>query len=86
MTERAHTHVWTSYELVKVTRIDNKLYKGTAGDKAFIVRVCACSATEPADYGRLGEMKASLERLNKVEELEEHESNTNVRTKATKKT
>jgi hypothetical protein len=60
-----HKHKYEEIGIAKITRITNKNYFGTAGDKAFLMRVCTCGDMQAFDYGRTKEMEELKEVLKK---------------------
>lgn len=47
-----HTHVLKDVGIARINRIDNVNYNGTAGDMAFLMRVCQCGYMKPFEYGK----------------------------------
>lgn len=58
-----HVHDHKKIDLVRIDRIQNKFYKGTAGDKAFLMRSCECGDKKAFEYGNTAEMKQLLKEL-----------------------
>lgn len=55
--KNVHTHKFIIPELIRIIKIDNKNYKGTAGDKAFLSRTCGCGKKQAFEYGDFKEME-----------------------------
>ena len=55
-----HVHDYKEAELVKLVNVQ-KNYKGTSGDKAFLMRVCKCGDKEAFEYGDTKKMQQLLQ-------------------------
>ncbi len=53
-----HVHKFEGKELVPINIIDNDLYVGNAGDRAFIMQTCKCGAKQAIDYGLTSKLTA----------------------------
>ena len=58
-----HAHKYEKVELLRITRIDNDKYLGTAGDKSILLRSCECGEKLAFDYGAHRKMKERLDRV-----------------------
>ena len=54
-----HDHDYIDWKLYPITRV-HKDYEGTAGDKAFLTRVCKCGKVKAVDYGKTSQMRQKL--------------------------
>lgn len=55
MSKEPHTHEFKEIKLLRIFQVQKK-YKGTTGDKAFLVRVCACGVDKAFEYGNYPNM------------------------------
>ncbi len=58
-----HQHIFKHPELVIIKLIDNINYRGTAGDKAFLMRSCKCGTKQAFEFGPTTKMKDLLATL-----------------------
>jgi hypothetical protein len=61
--ENKHQHVFTKWSVRPIKVIKNPHYVGTAGDRAFLVKECACGKVEARDYGSTAAMYEKLEQV-----------------------
>lgn len=63
MAKEPHTHAYNALGLARITKIDNEHYPGSAGDKSFLMRVCACKNKIAFEMGATDTMRELLEKL-----------------------
>lgn len=52
-----HEHHYTKITGQPINRIENNEYKGTAGDKTILYRVCRCGHKRAFEYGETDKMR-----------------------------
>lgn len=58
-----HEHDYKTIKLARITKIDNTKYNGSAGDRAFLFRMCECGKGKAFEYGKFKAMQQLLSKL-----------------------
>lgn len=69
--KETHIHNYTKLGMIRITKITNKRYRGSAGDKAFLVRSCECKKHLAFEYGSYEDMVNLFQTLKSVEKSNE---------------